>query len=1048
MDIGQWLRNLGLQQYEPAFRENRVDESVLTKLTTEDIRDLGVTPVGDRRKLLDAIAKLREHTEIRPSVPASPPVETDLSAHLGEAERRQVTVLFCDLADSTSLALQLDPEDLRDVIGSYHKCCTREITRFGGFVAKYLGDGVLAYFGYPQAHDDDAEQAIQAGLSLSLAVPTCGPKPDRLLQVRVGIATGLAVVGDLIGEGAAQERNIVGETPNLAARLQAVAEPGQVIVSENTRRLSRGLFEYRDLGQVPLRGFPTPIQAWHVVKEAGVDSRFEALHGSRVAPLAGREEELNLLLGRWHQVKAGDGQAAVIVGEPGLGKSRLAVALDQCLAEERHRVAWCFCSPHHLDSALYPIVRYLERAADFANPDLVSDKQAKLERYLEQSPIETAIALPLLSSLLSLPMEAAANFADLSPQMRRQLTITTLLEHFASMAQQQPLLIIFEDVHWIDPTSLELLGHLVDQARNLRLLLVITTRPEFSPPWPAHSHIATLSLRHLSPRDAEFIVKQITTEQPLPQLIMDQIIARTDGIPLFIEELTQSILESGLLQQVSDGNTEEALSRLAIPMTLQDSLMARLDRLGAAKEIAQVGSCIGREFQAAIVAAVMGTPHLDTGLTQLVNAGLLFRRGDGQHATFIFKHALVRDAAYSSMLKARRQRWHERIAGTLEDLRRKSEVLVSPEVLAYHFQQGPNIAAAVSYWIEAGDFAEHRGMGREAVAHYRTAAQLMDLLESDHRVRAGEPGLLMKLGSALLQVEGYGSGASLDAYRRARSLAERHGQADKVVRAGIGGAPILFSDGRYREALQIMGEASPDHLAELPSQTRVHLLTMHSVAQFGLGDFLLAWDLDDRACSLDAETPCTHANPIGGGDPAIVARAYASMAGTVLGYFDRCLALAQEALEIARSRNHAFTIAWALQGKARAYGNVAAYADQLACAEEAASICERHGFEARLGTVLMQRGAAYFGLGQMQTALVDARRGLDIWRKKSHRFHMSYYLSEYVDMMIRCGKIGEAEIALSEAEQIVAETDEKSHAAELYRLRGIMWELAGEQQKA
>jgi tetratricopeptide (TPR) repeat protein len=476
--------------------------------------------------------------------------------------------------------------------------------------------------------------------------------------------------------------------------------------------------------------------------------------------------------------------------------------------------------------------------------------------------------------------------------------------------------------------------------------------------------------------------------------------------------------------------------------------MARLDRLGSAKEIAQVGSRIGREFQARLLAAVIETPHLDTALTQLVDAGLLFCRGEGRQATYIFKHALVRDAAYNSMLKTRREKWHGRIAGTLETLHRHDEMPTAPEILAYHFQHAGNVAVAVNYWIEAGDSAEQRGMGREAIAHYGAAANLIDSLSIDDKGRSGEPGLLMKLGSALQQVEGYGSAASLDAYRRARSLAGQHGQADDVIRAGLGGAPILFSAGRYREALQIMGDVSAEQLAELSPQTRVRLLTMHSVARFGLGDFLLGWDLAGRACSLDTETPCTHANPVGGGDPAIVARAYATIAGTMLGYLDRCLILALEGLEIARSRGHAFSIAWALQTKARTQGNVAAYADQLICAEEAASICQRHGFEARLGMVLLQRGAAYFGLGQSQAGVADTRRGLDIWRKTSHRFHMTYYLSEFVDMLIRCGELDDAQFTLAEAEQIVAETDEKSHSAELYRLRGLMSGLAGDQQTA
>jgi tetratricopeptide (TPR) repeat protein len=714
-------------------------------------------------------------------------------------------------------------------------------------------------------------------------------------------------------------------------------------------------------------------------------------------------------------------------------------------------VVWCFCSPHHKDSALYPIIRQLERAANFEPTDLPSQRTAKLQGLMAQSQEDLAIGLPFLSALLSLPVQSDSGVIDLSPQRRKQETLALLLRYFESPAQQQPLLMIIEDVHWIDPTSLELLTHLVERASNYRLVLLITARPDFSSPWPAHSHVTTLALRRLAPQDAASVVTQLTSGKRLPEQVLDQILSRTDGVPLFIEELTQSVLESGFLREVTDGYIiEGTLPSFAIPTTLQDSLMARLDRLASAKEVAQLGASIGREFPAHLLIAILGveTSRVAGPLGQLVDAGILFARGTGADAVYTFKHALIRDAAYNSMLRTRRQSYHQRIAAVLEDQSRRSGTPLSPELLARHFQEAGDISVAIKYWIKAGDVAEQHGMGREAVAHYRAAVALLDSPSLTDAVRSDAPALLMKLGSALQQVEGYGSGAALAAYQRARSLAEHYGQADNVVRAGVGGAPLLFGDCSFREALRIMGDPSAEHLAGLPPQLRVQYLVMHSVASFGIGEFQVGWDHAIQACSLDAETPCTHTNPVGGGDPAIVARRYASVSGRVLGHLDRCAALSEEGLSIARARGHAFTIAWALMGLAQDYHDIGAYDRQLACSDEAILICERHGFEARLGTVLIQKGLALFGLGRRDRALADLSRGLELWRKTSHRFHMTFWLGEFADWLIRSGCIDLAQSALAEAEQIVADTDEESYVAELYRLRGLLWRLAGNGQTA
>jgi len=536
MDLGHWLRTLGLEQYEAAFREQKIDDTVLPSLTAEDLKELGVGYVGHRRKLLDALAALR--TEAGAPAPLSDvPLATEEAA-TDTAERRQVTVMFSDLVGSTALSARMDPEDLREVIRAYQTCVADTVRRFGGFVAKYMGDGVLVYFGYPQAHEDDAEQAVRAGLGLVSAVSDL--KTHAALQTRVGIATGLVVVGDLIGAGASQEQAIVGQTPNLAARLQSIAQPNSIVIADGTRKLVGNLFELDDLGLQELKGISGPVRAWAALRPASVEGRFEAMHGSGLTDLVGREEELGLLLRLWLKAKIGEGQVVLLSGEAGIGKSRLTAALLERLATEPHARLRYFCSPQHSESAFYPIISQMERAAGFAYDDTAQAKLDKLDMLLAQNftPRED---VALFAEMVSLPDDGRYPTLELTPQQRRQRTLEALTRQIERLAQRSPVLIILEDAHWADPTSLEAFGSAaLDRIRPLDVLLIVTHRPEFEPSWIEQPHFTTVTLNRLGQYEIAAMIDRVTGKKPLLASIRQDIAERTDGIPLFIEEMTEA----------------------------------------------------------------------------------------------------------------------------------------------------------------------------------------------------------------------------------------------------------------------------------------------------------------------------------------------------------------------------------------------------------------------------------------------------------------------------------------------------------------------------
>ena len=753
MDVLVWLRELGLERYEEAFRENEIAADILPKLTADDLKDIGVNIVGHRRKLLEAIAALAN-----PALPSpagrSVPTEVLAKARSAEAERRQLTVMFVDLVGSTALSAALDPEEMGAVIRAYQNAVAGETLRFEGHIAKFMGDGVLAYFGWPQAHEDDAERAVRAGLAL---VRTVGEleAAGRRLAARIGIATGLVVVGEHVGEGEAQERAVVGETPNLAARLQALAAPGSVVISQATRRLVGGLFELTDLGPARIKGLTEPVAAFRVQGEGSADGRFEALHGQRLTPLIGREHELAMLLERWSWAKDGDGQVVLIAGEAGIGKSRLLRALREKLSGEPHVALSYLCSAYHTNSALHPVVVQLERAAGFASHDEPADRLAKLEALLAQGAERLEEAAPLVGALLGVPTDERYRAPNLSPQRQKQRTFEALIDQLAGLARERPVLQLYEDLHWADPSTLELLDMVVERARALRVLLVITHRPQFSPPWSGQAHVTALPVNRLGRRQGAAMALQVTGGKALPAEILDQILERTDGVPLFVEELTRTLLESGLMTDAGDRyELAGPLPPLAIPANLHDSLMARLDRLAPVKELAQMGAVIGREFSHELIAAVADRPQerLESELNQLVVSELVFRRGAPPDATYSFKHALVRDAAYQSLLKSRRQQLHARVARVFEE-RFLAVVETQPELIAYHLTEAGFNERAAEAWARAGRAALGRSAMREAANSLNRAVGLLRGMPPSPDRQRLELELLGGLSVALTVVE-------------------------------------------------------------------------------------------------------------------------------------------------------------------------------------------------------------------------------------------------------------------------------------------------------
>ena len=1031
MDIAAWLQGLGLERYMPAFRDNEIDWQVLPKLTSEDLREIGVVAIGHRRKLLDAIAVLG----------ASAPTAAVSAAVAGasapaDAERRQLTVMFCDLVGSTALSARLDPEDLREVIATYHRAVADVVRSLDGFVAKYMGDGVLVYFGYPRAHEDDAERAVRAGLGVTDVVGRLDVKSGKL-QARVGIATGLVVVGDLIGEGSAQEQAVVGETPNLAARLQALAEPNAVVIAAGTRKLVGNLFDYCDLGAIEVKGFDAAVPAWQVLRPSAIASRFRALRGSALTRLVGRDEEIDLLLHRWARAKAGEGQVALVSGEPGIGKSRLVAELSERLPAEPHFRLRYFCSPHHQDSALYPFIDQLGWAAGFARDDPPAARLEKLEAALARAaPPDEDMAF--LTDLMSLPASERYPLPNLSPQRKKERILEALIRQLEGLAYQQPVVIVFEDAQWIDPTSRELLDLVVERVRSLPALLIVTFRPEFQPSWTDQPQVTMLALNRLDRRDRTALVAQIAGGKALPDVVVDQIAERTDGVPLFVEELTKSVLESGLLREETDRYVlDRALPPLAIPTTLHASLLARLDRLAPVRRVAQIGAAIGREFSYELLRVVSRLPEdeMQAALARLVASELVFQCGTPPDAIYSFKHALVQDAAHGSLLRSARQQLHTQIAEALET--HFPEMIENqPELFAQHYAEAGLAEKSAACWGKAGRRSVARAAIVEAAAQFQKGLDQLALLPETPERQRQELEFCSSLSAALRAAKGQGALETGHAYARARELWEHLGSPSEFVQ-------IPYGQSRYyahRGELDLAQRLDED-LLRLSSQRNdtAGLVLGHLSSGVNLmftGMFASSRSHLEKALAL--YDPISHRPLVhqAGVHPHVFAQAYLGNVLFCLGFPDQALGRSQANIVEAMRLAHPPSLAGGLAIGVRLLSLVGDDAALDGWINQLVAVSTEQGFPHWRTQGAIYRGWIKVKNGDVTKGMSLLRSGLTAYRASGVELFVPHYIDLLAAACELAGQVEDGLALLDDALQIVERTGECWFAAELYRHKG------------
>jgi class 3 adenylate cyclase/tetratricopeptide (TPR) repeat protein len=1019
LDIREWLQGLELERYAEAFSANEIDAQILPKLTAEDLKDLGVALVGHRRKLLEAIATLHDGVAVEVPNPTAPtPRTAAIEIARAEAERRQLTVMFCDLVGSTALSARLDPEEMREVIRAYHNAVAGEITRFEGHVAKFMGDGVLAYFGWPRAHEDEAERAVRAGLAITAAIGQLNDPAGEALAARVGIATGLVVVGDLVGEGAAQEEAVVGETPNLAARLQGIAAPGQVVIADATQRLLGAGFELQELGEQGLKGISEPVQPFAVIAERPVESRFEARSGPSLMPMVGRDQELALLLERWALAKAGEGQGVLLVGEAGIGKSRVSRALFDAVAEEPHFRVRYQCSPYHTDSALWPVIQQLTYAADLGAEDPLELKLDKLEALLERA--GGRAAAPLIADLLGLDGAARYGPLDLTPQIQRTRTLQALAEQLLGLAARRPVLVALEDGHWIDPTTLELIEQGLDRIGAARVLILLTSRPDHQPALAGHPHVTRLTLNRLGRTVVETIVARLGGEH-LPGATIAAIIARTDGVPLFVEELTKAVLETG---------------EATIPASLHDSLMARLDRIPEVKEVAQIAACIGREFDYALLAAVADRPEpdLQSSLDKLATAELIFRRGTPPAASYTFKHALVQDAAHESLLKSRRRALHAQIAEVLET-RFPQSVDGEPELLAQHYAAAGLTEPAVRYWQKAGARAIEHSAYEEALAHLTRGLDALRTLPDTEQHARQELDLQIALGVAIKVGRGFTAAEMEPVYSRACELSERLGETEKLVYALRGLWAFDFVAGQWERGRRLAEQAIS---AVKDTNDSVALTVAHYI--FGSTLFyqgeLISARRQLEAGVVHYERRCHETDVlISGQDTGVITLNNLSLTLCALGYPDSAKQVAKRSLDRARKLVHPFSLALALTFGSHVRTFRREWHELAVMAEELSILSSDYDFPFYKVVGVILRGMALAAQGESATGISEIRRGLAEHGRMGVQNLRLWFTACLAEILKAEGRIDEGLELLAEALEAVRK-GERVYEAEVHRLVG------------
>jgi len=1033
--IEEWLAGIGLDQYGPLFRTQEIDFAVLPDLRDGDLKELGI-PLGHRKRLLHAIGGIQSK-----AAAARDPVATVAGTSAAKAgtgaERRQLTVMFCDIVGSTPLAQRLDPEDMRDVIRRFQDGCTEAIRHFEGFVAHYMGDGVLAYFGYPLAHEDDAERAIRAALRTveRIADPAVGSEP---IQVRLGIATGLVVVGDIVGSGSAQQEAVTGNTPNLAARLQTQAQPNTILVSATTRQLAGGAFHYDDMGLVNLKGLDQPERIWRVLAEARLPSRFEAARPEGLTPLVGREQEIGVLLDRWQLAGEGEGQAVLLSAEPGIGKSRIALAVRQRIAHQRHTSVQCQCSPYHTNSVLHPVLAYLERAAGFAQDDSGNDKLRKLEAFCAESSSFPADASELLGAALLLPLGERSPAARMSAPRQREETIELLASLLVLPSAAAPALLTIEDVHWADPTTLAVLDLVIERIRAARVLVLLTFRPEFNSRWADHTHVTTVALNRLTRVQSVAVVHRVAQGIALPENLIDHIVDKTDGVPLFVEELTKSVLESAASRDgVEVPGSGQPAAAMDIPATLRDSLVARLDRLGRSKEVAQIGSIFGREFDYRLIAALAQVPDtvLAAALAQLTSAGLLFCHGEPPGAAYSFKHALIQDTAYESMLKTRRQQLHASAAEIIErnflDL-----CATQPELVARHYTLGACPGKAIPYWLRAGERARDRSANAEALVHFNKGLELVRQQAPAEWVTRAEIQLLTSLGPVVQATTGLASRQCEELYNHARDLCEKVGDGTQLFVVLVNLWLLTTQRGQLDSALklsrQLLSTATERADSGLVMQAHHAAWATH----FFRGEFAAALAaVEDGRNLYDPHRHSAHKFIYTGHDPMPCGLVFKGLA---LWFCGRYAAAAEEcaaSVRHAREMEHPFTLALAI-----AYANQMHYLegqqDLLAAgADELIELCRREAFPLWLAHGTVQRGYALAQRGD-DSGLGLVESGLALQRRTGSTLNLPFHIGLLAQTQWLLGKRDDAMNSLAEAITLSEVHGEGWSESELRRVNG------------
>jgi len=1029
-NIASWLERLRLGKYAELFVENDIDLTALPHITERDLIELGVT-VGARRKIFAELHATR-HSEAVAENDGSPGDASGPSPHAtAPAERRQLSVMFCDLVGSTALSQTLDPEELRDLMRRYQDAVSGAVTRYGGHIAKYLGDGVLAYFGWPQAHEDQTERAVRAALEAVDATASVTFGDDQSLAARVGIATGHVVVGDLIGVHAQEREAVTGETPNLAARLQGEAEPGQVVISASTRDLAGAAFELADLGPRTLKGYANPVPAWRVIGEGRSETGFDAADAGVALRLIGREQELALLRDRWELAKGGEGQAVLLSGEAGIGKSRIVDAIRAIVAEDRHFRLRYQGSPLHVNSAFHPIAQRLERAAGFAAIDGDDYKLDKLENLLSISDVDTRSVLPLFAALLSLPGDKRYGPIDLAPEQLRDRTFAALVEQVLALARLRPVLFVMEDAHWIDPTTRDFVGEVIAQIAGAAVFVLVTHRPEFDAPWQGYPHLTSLTLNRLSRAQSAEIVASVGKGK-LTDAVIERIVARADGVPLYVEELTKSVREAG-----SQSNDPIALD--AIPPTLQASLTARLDRLDEAKRVAQIAAAIGREFSHELIKAVSGVNEnaLEDALDRLMGAELVFRAATPQGPIYSFKHALIQEIAHDSMLKADRAQLHATIAEVLMT-EFPAIAATEPEVLARHYSIAGMFEPGIDCWRRAGARSAAASANVEAVNHFDNALRLVETLPDGATRDRLELELRVASGGPLLMTRGHSASDVGETYARAQELCDKVGDAPEIV-------PALFGLWRYyvgrgdcnvtrdlgRQILDIGEEAGDQAAIVLGHYGLGYALFCHGQLEAAGSQLEAGYRAYDRRLREDLSFRL-------GQDPGVACLAYLALALWVLGYPEQARTRMQEALVLADKLSHPFSQAYArslacqvmqLRGEVDAVRTMSDHAIEIA---------REQGFGVWIASPTIFRGWARSRLCETDDGIKETMEATESIVAAGMSMRRPYYLALVAEGLMAAGRWDEAGATLEQAHLVATATDEGWSGAELSRLQGVI----------